>query len=260
MPYVIVTALEQWAPIGTDERGGLLQLRRWAQRLDDLDGQPTTSPEDLSWGGRIRHIDIGSIGMQSDRLVSRHEAWTRAENAMTRAFWLAAQHARGGSVGLAYGHGHAAGREAWIDLAPMGILRVDHSFFQGYAAVKDGTDSSRGLDRKEQLFELLGSVWSNRPRPGRIELYSCGVGASRRGRSLLDWIHYYWRVPIRALVGDLEVSGNQRNPSVVPEVRVLPPRASRRGGEPRVWRDQLITDPRLWARSRRRRPDRGSAP
>ena len=260
MPYVIVTAQEVWAPARSAEEGGLRALRRWAQRLDDLDGEPTTSPEDLSWGGRIRQIDIGSIGMRSEELMARHEGWTRLENAMTRAFWLAAQHARGGAIGLAYGHGLTSGRDPWIDLAPAGVLRVDHAFFRGYAAVKDGTDTSRGLDRREQLFELLGSVFAARPRPRRIDLYSCGVGATRTGRLLLDWIHHYWRVPVRALVGDLEISNHAVNLSVVPELRVLPPRGARRGREPRIWRDQLITDPRLWARSRARRPDPRSIP
>lgn len=202
---------------------------------------------------------IDDVGM--DDIASRREAWSRVEHAMTRALTAANRLTMTGRVGLAYGHGSISEQRAWVDLAPHGVLRVDREFFEEYARVKDaGAGARRGLNEREQLFEVMGWLLREGRRVRRIDLYTCAIGQSHEGRAILDWIHHFWEIPIRGLRGDLEVSGNRRNPSVLPRVRVIAPHGAHGRGFGREWTDQLIDDATLWRMSRRRRPRPAPSP
>lgn len=254
MPHVIVTAHESWGGIAGRELAGTEVLNRWAERLDELDGSVTQRGQ-YRRGGPIRHVRVPNIGYSSGLLVSSPEAWGRAERAMLWTCTQANRFAMHGPVLLAYGHGVATEREAWVDLAPGGMLRVTRGFFEEYASLKDaGARAARGLNQQEQLFELMGSALAERPRVRRIDLYTCAIGLGPHGRALLDWIHHFWGIPVRGLRGDLVVEGHRQGVSGIPSLRVLGPPGARGRGYDVEWVDRLLTDDSLWTSSRAARP------
>lgn len=256
MTYVLVTAHRAWGEVG-DLRGTNL-LDGWAERLDDLDGEPTNRPGDPRRGGPVRQIRIAPLGLPTAELHSSAEVWSRFEMVMLSAFRAANLHAWRGTVALVYGHGLANRHHAFVDLAPVGALRVDRRFFEAYAQVRGGGASSRGLSRREQLFEAMGEVLREGGRVRQVDLYSCSVGLGPHGRAVLDWIHHLWRIPVRGLRGELVVDGHDFSPAVVPRLEVRHPPGSR-GARVARFVDRLITDPSLWTRSSPHRPAAGES-
>ncbi|GAB5547188.1 MAG: hypothetical protein SangKO_069480 [Sandaracinaceae bacterium] len=253
MPYVIITAGSGWrgVPGFVAEGRALAELNMWAMRMDELDGE-ITNPRTIAGGGRLRHARI--------RFPSgaRHASWQRRAvlAAVEHTYGVAAHLAiRRGHVGIAVGHGASSGGRAWVDLAPLGWLRVDLPFMERLHRFREGGSAERGMTLEEMAFDGIGQLLRERHRVSRVDLYTCSVGATDDGQRLLDWMQYFWRVRVRGLRGDLHFSGHPTNPSLLGEMSVSrPPGAPANRHYGRTFVDSLITPPSLWRSSRDQRP------
>lgn len=248
MPYVLLTAREEYAPPRTHERDGLRFGRQWAHDFDTSDYAPT--PRDRIGGGPNRHVVM--------QLPSRRAALESSTAAIHRtireAYELAAQQASHGYVGLMLGHGSDDPFNPWVDLAPVELLRIDLPFVENFWRAHVRDEGSRPMHEDEQLFHDIGAILRKRNRVIRFDLYTCSAGQTERGRWLLDWLHFLWQRPVRGLRGPLILSGNPMNPVVASTAAVMPPTGTpARGAFGREFQEQRIEGPGLWAHSRPRR-------
>ncbi len=102
----------------------------------------------------------------------------------------------------------------------------------------------------EEYDELLGiGSMLRHAHIAWVELLSCRVGAGEPGQELLNWLHVLWRVPVRALLGDLVIENNRRfglSAYVAPVGAGRNARGPRQGGFYTHYARTPPTDMRLW--------------
>jgi hypothetical protein len=230
-----------------EEREALAISDRYAEQVDYSD-EVTTNWGEPSNGGDYRHIRIWAPSDGADQ-----------RSALARViggYRSAKKHARGGEIALLLGHGGGTPGSAMVDLAPFGLLPVDLAFLGRYERWLAMARSNRLPDAQFETFWDIGDILRSRPRLNRFDLYSCAVGYGPAAQDLLDWMHHLFEVPLRALRGLLEVSGDPLGIRLETELQVLPPPGPlpRRHQFGQRFTNTPIEGRGLWAYSRRRRP------
>lgn len=259
MPYVLLTADRTYTNnAGREERQALQFAHDYAMQVDYHDNIRTPTPYRADGGGRYRHVEMRPISGFRVRTGSQLELEREralALECVVQGYRDAALVGAGGPIGVCVGHGLAANNQAWVDLAPVQLLRVSVEWLEVHWRLRSMNPRPYPPSMESEAFDAIGAALSSRPRAQRVDLYSCSVGETTAGQALLDWLHYLWGVPVRGLRGELELSGNPINPVVPAQAQVLRPEGYRGRGEfGRVFEDRLIEGRGLWRSSTNHRP------
>jgi hypothetical protein len=197
--YVVITADTGHYYQGGEMLDLLGTVNDWATAFDYSDGVAT-------------HDAYGAVSLERQRTMHRLiHARSCSLPGAEEAFWREVLSAYSDAARWAQPHGAVAilldhGDIGEVQLAPLHQLEVDLETLYGWKLYQEQHPHAPHAQYGPAFehFMHIGALF-RRHRIGHVDLLGCRIGMIERGQEFLDFIRYFWRVPVRALIGDLLV-------------------------------------------------------